>query len=469
MGSVIDKEVDTNVGGVDRVNSPMNIANILKANFDFAKDKAERLYFYDNGVYHPNAENLIIKPKYQDILTRWGSSFIQDWRAYKAEETVKSVLAKARLLWDKPQDDRINLLNGIYDFQNMVLNPHTPDWLSTVQVPIKYDPDALCPEWDKFISEVLPEGDTILREIIGLCMTPFTGIQQCIVLVGSGANGKSTFSTALETAIGKSNVSHESLHDLVEDRFSRASLVGKLANVFSDLPLRKILDASNFKALTGEDTVMVEYKHAQKYAYTPFCKLIFSCNEMVKSDDSSVGYKRRLLCIPFSRTFVVNPKKGRELIDTLTSEGELSGLLNSILPKLEGLIENGFTISPELAAIIDNYIPLPNNVKTYFENYIVVGDDLYVTAEKIYSHYCSHIKGLPGGESFTNAKFINYLRAFYSNIRIGVTKRAGSRFIRCHMGIGFKDTTEHSKMLEDMPKYRVNNVDVFEKPPETLM
>jgi len=39
----------------------------------------------------------------------------------------------------------INLRNGMIDLRTMDLEPHHPSYYSTVQVPVKYNPDAKCP------------------------------------------------------------------------------------------------------------------------------------------------------------------------------------------------------------------------------------------------------------------------------------------------------------------------------------
>jgi putative DNA primase/helicase len=84
-----------------------------------------------------------------------------------------------------------------------------------VQLPVKFDPVARCPAWDKFISEVFPgDSEAIAWEISAWLMTPDTSIQKAILLMGDGANGKSTYLRAVLAFIGKHNAAAVSLHKL---------------------------------------------------------------------------------------------------------------------------------------------------------------------------------------------------------------------------------------------------------------
>jgi hypothetical protein len=107
---------------------------------------------------------------------------------------VKYLAIDAPLLWDSPPQDQVNVQNGLLDVNTRSLSPHSGDFLSPVQLPIKFDAAARCPAWDKFISEVFPaDSEAIAWEIPAWLMTPDTSIQKAILLMGDGANGKSTY------------------------------------------------------------------------------------------------------------------------------------------------------------------------------------------------------------------------------------------------------------------------------------
>ena len=69
----------------------------------------------------------------------------------------------------------VNVFNGLLDVNTRVLSPHSPEFLSPVQLPVKFDSQARCPGWDKFIREVVPaDSEAIAWEIPAWLMTPDT-------------------------------------------------------------------------------------------------------------------------------------------------------------------------------------------------------------------------------------------------------------------------------------------------------
>jgi putative DNA primase/helicase len=413
------------------------IANIIRHDVHFALDRANNLYYFSNGVYRENGEGAIA-----ELYYRWleECQSTRDWRPGRAKHIVENISSHTKYLNDRPPLEIINFKNGLYNWTTGKLYKHTPNYLSTIQIPIIYDPTATCPAWDEFLSEVLPVngGPNYLREIIGLCMIPFTGLQKCIVLVGGGSNGKSTYLNGLHAAIGNDNICNISLHTLTNpsEKFARSGLVGKLVNIFGDMSTKKIEDAANFKPLIGEDRITIEYKGKHPFYYTPFAKLIFSCNEVVKSDDDSEGYKRRFVHIPFTRRFAVNPKKGLELKDSLSSPKELSGLLNLILPRIPEIVENGLTVTPEIAGIIDEWCPIPDSTKVWLESMLVEQDGAFLPGSAFYNYYCYNC---PCVEPFERAKLVRYIKNLFPNSIPNTFKKVDGKTFRGYLNIAGKN------------------------------
>jgi len=424
------------------------MVTIIQHDIYFAKDGAGNLYYYHEGVYKPKGEEALME-MYLKLLAAVDRK--EEFKKLMPGALIMYVGINAPMLWDRPKLEWLNLLNGIYDWGRMELLPHTPENLTTVQIPINYDSTAECPKWDTFLEEIFPEGVTLMREVIGLCMTPFMGLHKCIVLVGGGSNGKSTFLNAVETAIGKQNICNLSLQKLTDprERFSSSGIVGKLVNIFSDLSARKIEDTSNFKALTGQDSLTIEIGHKNQFSYTPFCKLIFSCNEVVKSDDDSVGYKRRFIHIPFVKPLKVDPKKGEEIAYNLAQPRELSGLLNKIIPRLPFIIEDGFTITEEIAAMVDNYCPIPDITKTWLLTNFVEDPEGILPSSMFYNYYCSHCIAT---EPFDRSKLIQYMKTLFPGI-IGVNQVTriwkGLNPVRCYRGVKAIDPEVQAIIMGD--------------------
>ncbi len=82
---------------------------------------------------------------------------------------------------------------------------HNPEDYITALLPVAYDPQATCPKWDAFLSEMLPSSDK-RRSLQAFCGLSLLGtVNQFIMFhYGTGANGKSVFLETLVRFFGQS-------------------------------------------------------------------------------------------------------------------------------------------------------------------------------------------------------------------------------------------------------------------------
>ncbi len=190
-------------------------------------------------------------------------------------------------------------------------------------------------------------------ELAGDLLTPDRSIQQAVLLLGEGANGKGTYLRLLVTFLGPANTAALSLHRLEADKFAKARLLGRLANSAPDLPSTHLDSTSTFKELTGtEGLINAEFKYRDSFEFECCARLIFSANHPPRSGDASHAFFRRWLVIPFTRTFAPEVATPRAQLDAaLSTPDELSGLLNRALVALRAVRARGsFSQSPSMQA-----------------------------------------------------------------------------------------------------------------------
>ncbi len=86
--------------------------------------------------------------------------------------------------------------NGVLDLRSGKLYPHDRWRLMTKLVPARFDPEARCDRWERFLSRVMggnAELIAFLQRAVGYSLTGVTGERCLFFLYGMGANGKSTF------------------------------------------------------------------------------------------------------------------------------------------------------------------------------------------------------------------------------------------------------------------------------------
>ncbi|GAJ03978.1 unnamed protein product, partial [marine sediment metagenome] len=198
----------------------------------------------------------------------------------------------------------LNLENGLYNIETGKLSPHTPEFLSTIRIPQAYDPQADCPRIRQFFREVLREEDiAVIEELFGYCLIPDYSIQKAFLLLGDGANGKSTLLEVLKHFIGTNNCTNISLQAIESQRFAVATLFGKLANIYADIPSTKVAHVGLFKMLTGGDAIGAEKKFKDGFSFNNTARLVYSTNKPPQIDEDTLAFWRRWIFINLPNKF----------------------------------------------------------------------------------------------------------------------------------------------------------------------
>jgi putative DNA primase/helicase len=258
-------------------------------------------------------------------------------------------------------------------------------------LPVRYDPNADCPKFKTFLAEVVPspEDVKVLQEFFGYCLLRNCKFEKALMLVGSGANGKSTFLYVLTKTLGKQNVSGMPLQIITNNRFALAELYGKMANIYSDLPAIALKDTGLFKSLVTGEMTSGEHKFKGRFDFEPYAKLLFSCNNMPPTPDDTDAFFRRWGIVPFPIQFLPNnPKTDPDLRKKLTTLEELSGTLNWALEGLERLLQQGkFSISETVEETRDRYTLLSNPERAFAERGLAIAPGKVLTKEAAYNAY----------------------------------------------------------------------------------
>ena len=386
---------------------------------------AEQHYRYENGVYREMTEMQAQKIARDHMISRESkmtqiADAEKQWRLL-IQRNVHELNANPYI---------INLKNGLYNVLEDRLTPHTPDYCSTVQLNVSYNPKAACPRFLQYLDEVLDRDQIpLIQEMLGYFLVPVTRGQKCFVIVGEGGAGKSQLLLVLnDILLGRENVSNVSWQALNE-RFKPAELFGKLANIFADLPTKNIDDNGIFKALVGEDFLTVEKKNRNPFSFQSTARLLFSCNTIPKNyGDRSEGFYRRLIIIRFDHA-VPEEKKDPELLDKLRLEAD--GIFLFALEGLKRLMANRYRFSETAAnkAELQQYREDSDSVLSFLKDCCDTGgeDDVCGSTElfNAYQVYCEEC----GMKPYAQRKFIQQLLGCCPGAEKGVDKTGRRRVI----------------------------------------
>ena len=373
------------------------------------------IFLYDHGVYIRDETKAVVKEMISQRI-------LQSFRKYNSISQIHNLmLTKTRII--KGEKDLnlfpkswISFSNGMLDVDALRLNDHDPKYCALNQIPhpwIDKEPatDSIVVE---YLNDLIKEPDDLemFLQFCGYCMTHDTSQQLFLVIHGNGGTGKSVLLRMLTTAIGAENVCNISLQDINASRWGTYFLMGKLVNIYADLPSKDMSEIDKLKTITGEDAVSAEIKGGAIFSYHPYCKLMFSANKIPKSrDDKTEAYYRRM------RILTIN-KRAREIPDL---EAKLTADIQSFIwlcvQALRRMYQNGgiiesYNSKQEVAQLYAD----TDSVQAFLSDcgYVVTGDsrdrlnrkDLFCA----YEIYCNNEGITRGGGMYTK-------RGFYSNLK----------------------------------------------------
>jgi len=246
-------------------------------------------------------------------------------------------LSRSLLRVDGKDIDRARDVFGLADGTVFDMEAMTPSTTNTEIVTkclgTTYDPAATCPTWDRFLDRIFA-GDrdviSFVQRAVGYTLSGKIGDHCLFVLIGSGANGKSTFITALNNLFDDYAATIP-MHSLMQRKNGNeqtndiAMLPGKRFVSASEGEAGQKLAESRVKRLTGGDRVAARPLYKEFIQFDPQFKLWLATNTFpsVTGWDNSIW--RRIKVIEFPVT-IPEAERDHDLNNRLRAE--LPGILN---------------------------------------------------------------------------------------------------------------------------------------------
>lgn len=327
---------------------PQTLAQFIRENVPIilareGVEGASILYLYDKGRY--------VK---QDEISMKGCirSFIPPdlFRSRDVSEVYLDILTSAPhvKISDLNTDERIiNFHNGILRLDTMELTPHTPQILSTIQIPCNWNPAARFAENSPFLGYLkdLTAGDPDIQEILleamGLALSNVCGYRtkKALFLVGKGDTGKTQIKELISQLVGMENVSAASLREL-SARFGLFDVYQKRLVGSNDMSFQTVEDMDKFKQLTGGDVIRLEPKGSNPFPYVfrGFCW--FNTNELPRfGGDKGKHVYNRVLPV-YCNNVIPQERQDPALLEKMLEERE--PICREAVLALKRLIQNRY-------------------------------------------------------------------------------------------------------------------------------
>lgn len=314
---------------------PHEVGAALQKVADFAYIKEQQqLYRKVDGLYIPDAEIYI-----KNLITKQ----IPELKSGFRKEVVYFISDNTSIdMAEFDQDKNIlNCLNGFVNLTTGELLPHSTDYKSLIQIDTEYMPDL---GTDGHYKHVLKTACADYWELI--CQIAACALSRgdinpelSLVFVADGDNGKSTIIEGLEAVFGKRNVSHVSMQYIQKNPFAAYGLVGKLLNLYHDLPDDEMRRMDKLKPIISQETISVEKKRIDAFDAVIFAIQVYSTNEMPALDNTGHANMKRFNVIPFKRRFT----KDDAIKAKLKDPAEKSRALNLFIEYLHEVRKSGVT------------------------------------------------------------------------------------------------------------------------------
>jgi len=378
-------------------------------------------------MYVPNDSTYLYRERgyWETIQSEYLEALAMEWLTKDRQVRVGRCTEIRRLVQLKcliPLDRELNELNGYVNLQNGMLHvesrklhSHDKEHLSTIQLPVKYNEKASCPRWHQFLDEVFEADEEriqLIQEFMGYSLVPDTRYEKALLGVGEGANGKSTLLGVWEHMIGRGNFCSVTLGNL-QNEFHRVKLHGKLLNVAAEVTHTTLEQVDYFKRIVTGDTMDAAHKHKPVFEFRPFARLVFAMNRMPRIKDTSHGFYRRLLILPFDRVFK-KEEQDRQLLKKLIQE--IDGIFQWALKGLERLYgDDGFTEPKVVREALAAYERINNPVVAFIEDCCNLDTEFSTSKNTLYEAYRGYCEDY-GFKPRSSSTFFRELYAKYPSL-----------------------------------------------------
>jgi len=369
---------------------PKKLGDYIKEKYVFkTPNDTEKVHYYVDGIYKPGVH--LIKFETRKALREWTKN-------YHISETVGAITQTTYIERDEVNSEefKIPIENGLIDLKTLEIIPHTPKYFFTFKLPIRYEPDAKCPTFIKWLKERLNIDDgkdespnqwkfDVIQEMFGYCLLKDTRHQKAFLLYGPRRAGKSTLLEILILMLGRENTNSYSLQTLTEDRFAIAYLHDKLANICADLSIKSLKNTGKFMMITGSDQMTAAKKRGHSFTFKPITKLIFSCNDIPRTGNKNLAFYRRWILIPFEK---VIPEDEVEVNKKIELGEEISGVFNWAISGLKRLIKNKkFSYPFNETDVKDMYEKGSDSISSFIYNAVDEDDLAKIKKRNVYKCY----------------------------------------------------------------------------------
>ena len=416
---------------------------------ELAKRLADRLYTFALQIKDEDTRNRYIKRVQKLQMRKNRRTMIED---------AKSVYPVPHAIFDR-NTDLFNCQNGTLNLTTGEFRPHDPADFLTMMSGVTYDPDATCPRWEQFISEVMCNDKDLalyLQKALGYALTGDTSLECLFILYGATSrNGKGTTMETFLKIMG--DYGKTSNPEMLSTKFGNTNASGpseeiaRLAGVrFVNIsePEKKItFNAALVKRMTGNDTLNARFLHENSFDFKPNFKIFINTNYKPSVSDMTLFYSNRLKLIPFKRHFEEH-EQDKGLKAFFSTDVCLSAIFNWCYEGYKRFRAEGLEDPAAVSQATKEYQEESDRIGQFVDAWLEEGEAFEVrtsAAYKLYGEWCDKY----GYRKENSTNFNNAIQRFFPIVRKRPNDTKGAQKTTMLVGCRF---LEHENGEADEPE-----------------
>lgn len=323
--------------------------------------------------------------------------------------SVPTVYVEASDFDNRP--DLLSFRNGTVNLRTGELRPHNKADMLTYCLDTEYGPDAQCPRWEQFITEIFPDNPDLIpyiQRLVGYGITGYTDEQCFAVFWGKGANGKSVLTDTLSSvfrAISKTTpfaTFEEKPNGGIPNDI--AALRGSRLVMASEGESGKPMSEAVLKRVTGKDMIAARFLRQEFFEFKPSFLLMLATNHKPKFRGQDEGLWRRVKMIPFTRYFA--PHERDYSLDKKL-EAEAKGIAAWAVRGAVQWFAEGLQDPESISMATKEYKETSDALAGFFPGTLVADDAARMDGSEAFNAYLDwcEAENLPAKERWTRRAF----------------------------------------------------------------
>ena len=298
--------------------------------------------------------------------------------------------------------------NGVIDLKTGDLFDHSPEMMITRRAGIhgrydgiRYDPQATCPNWEKFIKQITCEDVLLanyLQRFFGYVMSAGNPERKLFTFYGEGRNGKSTVMNVVATILGQASEGGffrqipvttftKKQHDSNGEELTYA-VKARLA-VASESGEFRFLDEAMIKNLTGNEEITYRKMHVGTLTAVPDFTVVILTNHPLKFSATDQAMVDRVVQVPFNYR-VPEGDENRNLLTELLAERE--GILAWMVRGAVQYAKDGLGTCSAVEEATEAYVKENNSVTLFLEDCVKKVPSVDIQAKEMLERYRVYCK-----------------------------------------------------------------------------